>query len=242
MALNGSVMLTATACRNDIRPAGVTTKNRRIIPLGKQRWQCLLRREGFARRVLCSRTPRIAFYNIPRLSFVTASLNSGEMGETETTPGILVTYPMFPSLIDSLDSKFTVYKLWEGQNPQNFVAEHAHSIRGLACNTVIGADAQLIDALPLLEVIATNSVGLDKVDLPKCRERNIAVAYTPDVLTDDVADLAIGLMLDTLRHISAADRYVRQALWPLKGDYLLTTKVLLLNYSFRFDILSYVRH
>eukprot|EP01018_Ginkgo_biloba_P011980 Gb_15580 [translate_table: standard] len=147
------------------------------------------------------------------------------MGDSERKPGVLVTHPMIPYLIHSLDRKFTVYKLWEAPNPRDFVAEHAHSIRGVACDGSDGVGGDLIDALPLLEVIATNSVGLDKVDLPKCRGRNIAVAHTPDVVTDDVADLAIGLMLDTLRHISAADRYVRQGLWPLKGTYPLTAKL-----------------
>eukprot|EP00253_Pinus_taeda_P010122 PITA_10122 len=85
--------------------------------------------------------------------------------------------------------------------------------------------ALLIDGLPLLEVVATNSVSLNKVDLNKFRERNIVVAHTLDVVTDDVAHLAISLMLDTLRHISAANRYVRQGLWPIKGEYKLTRKL-----------------
>lgn len=139
--------------------------------------------------------------------------------------GVLVTYPILSYLIESLDRKFTIFKLWEAENREAFLAQHAHSIRGVACNGSDGIDAQLIDVLPHLEVVATNSVGLNKVDLNKCRERNIAVAHTPDVVTDDVADLAIALMLDTLRHISAADRYVRQGFWPLKGDYKLTSKL-----------------
>ena len=91
-------------------------------------------------------------------------------------------------------------------------------------NTVAGASAELIDSLPKLEIVSTYSVGLDKVDLAKCKERKIAVTNTPDILTDDVADLAIGLALATLRQICAADRYLRQGLW-LKEEYKLTTKV-----------------
>lgn len=147
------------------------------------------------------------------------------MAEELKGVGVLVTYPILPYLTESLDRKFTIYKLWEAEHRDAFLAQYAHSIRGVACNGSDGIDAQLIDALPHLEVVATNSVGLNKVDLNKCRERNIAVAHTPDVVTDDVADLAIALMLDTLRHISAADRYVRQGLWPIKGDYKLTSKL-----------------
>ncbi|GLJ21428.1 hypothetical protein SUGI_0394640 [Cryptomeria japonica] len=74
-------------------------------------------------------------------------------------------------------------------------------------------NAEMINTLPCLEIVATNSVGVDKVDLAKCMQRNIVVVYTPDVLTDEVVDLAIAFMPDTLRHISAYDRYVRQGLW-----------------------------
>lgn len=70
------------------------------------------------------------------------------------------------------------------------------------------------------------SVGIDKVDLNKCREKGIRVTNTPDVLTDDVADLAIGLILAVLRRLCESDRYVRSGKWK-KGDYKLTTKVCL---------------
>lgn len=153
------------------------------------------------------------------------SVRTIDMADELKGAGVLVTYPFFPYLIESLDRKFTTYKLWESENQEAFLAQHAHSIRGVACNGSDGIDAKLIDALPCLEIVATSSVGLDRVDLNKCRQRNIAVAHTPDVVTDGVADLAIALMLDTLRHISAADRYVRHGLWPLKGDYKLTSKL-----------------
>lgn len=82
----------------------------------------------------------------------------------------------------------------------------------------------MIDALPCLEIVSSFSVGLDKVDLVKCKERGIRVTNTPDVLTDDVADLAIGLAIAVLRKIPAADRFVRRSAWK-KGGYPLTTKV-----------------
>lgn len=60
--------------------------------------------------------------------------------------------------------------------------------------TAVGADAELIDSLPKLEIVATCSAGLDKIDLVKCKEKGIQVTNTPDVLTDDVADAAIGFV------------------------------------------------
>jgi hydroxypyruvate reductase 2 len=65
---------------------------------------------------------------------------------------------------------------------------------------------------------------LDKIDLRKCEEKGIRVANTPDVLTDDVADLAIGLILGVLRGICASDAYVRIGKWK-DADFGLATKV-----------------
>uniref|UniRef100_A0A0C9RUX7 TSA: Wollemia nobilis Ref_Wollemi_Transcript_11981_1361 transcribed RNA sequence n=1 Tax=Wollemia nobilis TaxID=56998 RepID=A0A0C9RUX7_9CONI len=138
--------------------------------------------------------------------------------------GVLMMCPMMPYLQETLDSKFRLYQLWEAEDQKAFIEEHRDSIRAVVGNTVVGANAELIDALPKLEIVSSFSVGLDKVDLVKCKEREIAVTNTPDVLTDDVADLALALMLSTLRQICAADRYVRQGLWP-KGEYKLTTKL-----------------
>lgn len=67
--------------------------------------------------------------------------------------------------------------------------------------TAVGADAELIDSLPKLEIVATCSAGLGKIDLVKCKEKGIQVTNTPDVLTDDVADAAIGLTLAVLRSL-----------------------------------------
>ena len=69
------------------------------------------------------------------------------------------------------------------------------------------------DALPALELIALFSVGYDKVDIDHARSKGIRVTNTPDVLTDDVADLAVGLLYATVRNIAANDRLVRSGGW-----------------------------
>ncbi len=76
-------------------------------------------------------------------------------------------------------------------------------------------DATLLDSLPALEIIAINGVGYDGIDLAATKARGIAVTTTPDVLTDDVADLAIGLMLAVQRRIVANDRAVRDGGWQV---------------------------
>ncbi|CAN6456488.1 unnamed protein product [Victoria cruziana] len=137
---------------------------------------------------------------------------------------VLMMHPIMPYLQEELDKRFTVFRYFDAANKEDFLSLHAPSIRAVVGSSTVGASAELIDALPNLEIVCTFSVGLDKVDLSKCRERGIKVTNTPDVLTDDVADLAIGLMICTLRHISASDRYVRKGLWKGFGDYKLTTK------------------
>ncbi len=80
-----------------------------------------------------------------------------------------------------------------------------------------GADRALIAALPKLEVISVFGVGVDNIDLAAALERNIPVTNTPGVLAEEVADLAIGLMLASARQILLADRYVRDGEWRRKG-------------------------
>ena len=80
-----------------------------------------------------------------------------------------------------------------------------------------GIDAATMDAAPDLEMVALVVVGYDRVDLAHARARGIAVTNTPDVLTDDVADLAIGLMIAVARRLPAQDLYVRQGRWVREG-------------------------
>jgi lactate dehydrogenase-like 2-hydroxyacid dehydrogenase len=81
-----------------------------------------------------------------------------------------------------------------------------------------GIDAATMDAAPDLKMVSLAVVGYDRVDLDHARARGISVTNTPDVLTDDVADLAIGLMLAVARRLPAQDLYVRQGRWAVEGD------------------------
>ncbi|KAL0463874.1 UNVERIFIED_CONTAM: Hydroxyphenylpyruvate reductase [Sesamum latifolium] len=137
--------------------------------------------------------------------------------------GVLMTCSMSDFLERELEKRFKLFKLWESNSKAQFLAGFGESIRAVVGDTKVGADAELIDALPSLEIVASYSVGLDKIDLNKCRERGIRVTNTPDVLTDDVADVAIGLALATLRKICLADGFVRSGQWR-NGDFELANK------------------
>lgn len=88
-----------------------------------------------------------------------------------------------------------------------------------------GLSAEQIAALPDLRAIVSFGVGYDSIDLDAVEARGIVVSTTPDVLTDAVADLAVGLLIDAVRRISASDRYVRDGAWITQGTYPLTGHV-----------------
>lgn len=128
-------------------------------------------------------------------------------------PEILLIESMMPAIEDRLDREYRVHRLSQAQDRDAFVAGIAPRVRAIVTGGATGARPELVDALPALELIAINGIGTDAVDLEQARARRIRVTTTPDVLTDDVADLAIGLLLATARQISLGDRFVRQGRW-----------------------------
>ena len=118
--------------------------------------------------------------------------------------------------MEPLAAAYTLHKLWEAGDRQGFIAECAASIRAIATKGELGASAELIAALPRLEIIACYGVGTDAIDLDAARSRGIRVTNTPGVLSGDVADLAVGLSLAVMRRIPAADAYVRSGAWATR--------------------------
>lgn len=136
----------------------------------------------------------------------------------------ILTAPNLPPFLQKhLDEQYICHVL-DANLSDAQLAEIAPSIKAFAAKgeTVVSRD--LISRLPALEIISVFGVGYDGVDVAAARERNIPVTNTPDVLTDDVADLAIALMLSAARQVAAADKFVRAGNWS-KGPFQLTTKV-----------------
>ena len=132
-------------------------------------------------------------------------------------PRILQNLKLLPALEARLAEHFDVQRLHEAADRKAWLAAHGGEVVGLVTSAAVGANAELIAALPKLRVISSFGVGLDKLDLAAAAQRGIAVGYTPDVLNDCVADTAFGLMLDAARGFSAADRYVRRGAWRGAG-------------------------
>ena len=114
-----------------------------------------------------------------------------------------------------LEQRFDVVRWFELSPAEQaaWLKDHASSVRAVIAGGNVGCSNALMEALPSLGVIALNGVGLDKVDLQLARSRGVRVTTTPGALTDDVADLAVGLIVSLLRSIPAGDVYVRSEQW-----------------------------
>jgi hydroxypyruvate reductase len=97
-------------------------------------------------------------------------------------------------------------------------------VRGCVTNGHSGSPPEMIDRMPKLEIIASDSVGYDRIPVEYAHSKGIHITNTPDVLNDDVADLAIALLIMTARRLVASDTYVRSGKWPEGGAYPLTQK------------------
>lgn len=124
-----------------------------------------------------------------------------------------------------LDAEFQMHRYFEADDKSAYLARVAQNIRGIATRGEIGATRAIIEALPKLEVISVYGVGYDAVDLFACREHGIRVTNTPDVLTKDVADLGVAMMLAQSRGMIGAEKWVRDGSWVNKGLYPLKRRV-----------------
>ena len=142
-----------------------------------------------------------------------------------TRPVILQvgTYPEWEQSL--LEGAFEMQRYFEAPDKASFLAQIGPKVRGIATRGDLGASAEMIAACPQLEVICVYGVGYDAVDLAACRARGIRVTNTPDVLTNDVADLGVAMMLVVSRGMIGADRWVRDGSWAAKGGYPLQRKV-----------------
>lgn len=132
------------------------------------------------------------------------------MGDFE----ILAPAPLLPSVVASLEQRFTLHKLWTAEDREATLAALAPRIHALA----VGGGRPDIDAafmarFPKLRIVANFGVGYDQIDAAWAGRHGIVVTNTPDVLTEEVADTAIGLMIMTARRLSESERYLRAGKW-----------------------------
>lgn len=138
-------------------------------------------------------------------------------------PDLLMIRQMQASVMEQVEDAFTLHRLWEAEDRAAFLAETGPRIRGIA--TGHGVTREVIEACPNLEIVSSFGVGYDNVDVAACKAQNVRVTNTPDVLSDGVAEMTLGLMLALARRIPQADTYVRRGDWVAKGNYPLTAEL-----------------
>ncbi len=142
-----------------------------------------------------------------------------------TKPDILLMAPYPDWDLVELEARYAVHKIYEAEDRDAFLATHGPNIQAIATRGELGASADLIGKLPQVEIVSVYGVGYDAVDLAACRERGIRVTNTPDVLTNDVADLGVAMMLCHSRGMVGAEGWVKDGSWAAKGLYPLKRRV-----------------
>jgi lactate dehydrogenase-like 2-hydroxyacid dehydrogenase len=143
------------------------------------------------------------------------------MSSLKPIPVLMLSQTM-PLIADGVAAQFTLHRLWEQADPDAYLAEHAGHIRAIAGSFKKRLDGAWLGRFPKLEIVANFGVGYDGVDATWCGKNGVVVSNTPDVLTDEVADLAVGLLLSTIRQLPQADAYLRRGEW-LKAGFPFTT-------------------
>ena len=130
-------------------------------------------------------------------------------------PDVLQLSPiLIPQIRERLEQLFTLHRYYEQADKAAYLAQHGAAIRGVITGGHTGISQALMAQLPNLQVVAVNGVGTDAVDLAYARDRGIQVTATIGALTEDVADLAIGLLIGVCRGLCTGDRFVRAGQWP----------------------------
>lgn len=131
-------------------------------------------------------------------------------------PRVLQLNPILvPAINDKLAALYTVHKWFELADRDAWLREHGARVDAVITGGHTGIARAMLEQLPNVKVVAVNGVGTDAVDLAYCRGRGLPVTATLGALTDDVADLAIGLLIAACRNLCAGDRFVRDGQWEL---------------------------
>ncbi len=133
--------------------------------------------------------------------------------------------PLKPVVVKGLDAICTVHRVAAAQDRDAFIAAHSH-VRAIACSdTREMIPGDLMARFPNLELVSSFGVGYDHMDVKWAAAHNVVLTNTPDVLTEEVADTALGLLLCTVREFPQAERYLRAGKW-LERNYPLTKATL----------------
>jgi lactate dehydrogenase-like 2-hydroxyacid dehydrogenase len=139
-------------------------------------------------------------------------------------PALLTTGPMMSLIEDGIDRAFVVHRLQQAGDREALLKKVGPDIRAICTgsHTGVKTDAAMMAHCPNLRIIGNFGVGYDSIDTATAARRGIVITNTPDVLTEEVADSALGLLLCTVREFYPAEKWLRDGRWARDGDYRLT--------------------
>lgn len=141
---------------------------------------------------------------------------------SQPTQHVLLIAPVMDALQQQLDAHYTVHRLYQQPDAATWLTDNGAQIGAVVTRGDVGVTTAVLENLPHVGVIAIFGVGTDAVDLDYARRRDIAVTITAGALTDDVADLAFGLLLSSARQLCLGDRFVREGRWLQESPALAT--------------------
>src|SRR5262245_18219031 len=140
-------------------------------------------------------------------------------------PTLLTTGPMRALIEDGIANAFIVERLHEAKGDRQAFLRRIGPHVGAICtgrDTGVTPEPAIMDLCPGLKIIGNFGVGYDTIDIPAAVQRGIVITNTPDVLTEEVADTTLGLLLGTVRELYRAETWLREGCWAREGDYRLT--------------------
>ena len=139
-------------------------------------------------------------------------------------PALLTTGPMMSLIEEGIDKAFVVHRLQQAGDREALLKKVGPDIRAICTgsHTGVKTDVAMMAHCPNLRIIGNFGVGYDSVDVAAAAKRGIVVTNTPDVLTEEVADTTLGLLLCTVREFYPAEKWLRDGRWGKQGDYRLT--------------------
>ncbi|KAI3741251.1 hypothetical protein L1987_58922 [Smallanthus sonchifolius] len=134
--------------------------------------------------------------------------------------------PVFAVHEQSISNKFQILKAYDSPLPtHDFLQANAQSVKAVICSGNSPITADVLRDLPALQLVVSTTTGVNHIDMAECRRRGIRVTNVGDVFSDDVADVAVGLLIDVMRRISGGDKFVRGGRWPVTEQYPLGSKL-----------------
>lgn len=139
-------------------------------------------------------------------------------------PVLLSTGVQMPLVANGLEKVFDVHWLNKAADPAKMVADIGPNVVAITtgAHTGVRTDKAMMDQMPKLKVIGNFGVGYDSIDIPEAARRGVIITNTPDVLNEEVADTALGLLLATVRELPQSEAYLRAGRWAKEGDFPLT--------------------